>query len=260
MEKILKELGLTENEARVYIAFLKKGETMAATVAKQMNMDKSSAYRAVDSLIKKDLLIANFKKRGTTYKAINPEALAAKLQGKQRELEHQQEELKEYVKALKKQISNERETYILVETGLAAVQQSMLRTLESAKKGDKVIREKYRLDFPYFYRREHRDFVNDFAKKRIASGVSIRQIVNFAGQDFFSPIMKNAPGLLKEIKIMPKEMENDFDGIRIGGNNVTIVSFDKEKDYIVVTINDRYVAQSMRSMFDFIWKHCESYK
>ncbi|MFA6005950.1 MAG: helix-turn-helix domain-containing protein [Patescibacteria group bacterium] len=259
MEKVLKELGLTENEARVYLAFLKKGETMAATISRQLRMDKSSTYRAVETLIKKDLLISNFKKRGTTYTATNPEALNAILEGKQRQLSLQQEQLKEYIKNLKKQATEGRDTYILVETGLAAVQQSMLRTLESAKKGDKLIKEKYRLDFPYFERQDHRDFVNKFAQQRIKAGVAIQQIVDFAGKDHFAPIMKTDKSLLKEIRLMPEDMKKDFDGLRIAGDLVTIISFDKEKDYIVVTINDKFVAQSMKMMFDFIWNRAESY-
>lgn len=259
MEKVLRELGLTANEARVYLAFLKKGEVMAAEISRQLRMDKSSTYRAVESLIKRDLLVANFKKRGTTYTATNPEALQEILESKQRQLSLQQDKLKEYINNLKQQIHEGRDTYILMETGLAAVQQSMLRTLEAAKKGDKVIKEKYRMDFPYFDRIDHRDFVNNFAQKRIKAGVSIQQIVNFAGKEHFAPIMKTDKSLLKEIRRMPEEMEQDFDGIRIGGDNVTILSFDKEKDYIVVTINDKFVAQSMRSMFDFVWSRCGTY-
>lgn len=258
MENLLQQLGLTENETKVYLSFLKVGEKTAAELSRILKMDKSSTYRAVETLITKSLLIPNPRARGTTYSAANPDVLKELIKIKQIELNSQLTSINELINSLK-QSSQDRGTYILVEKGLSAVQRSMNRTLESAIKGDKIIKEKYRLDFPYFFRKEHRLFVNDFAQRRIKAGVTIRQIVNFAKQDYFTPIMKNDKKLLKEIRLMPKEMEKDFDGIRIGGDNITIISFDKNKDYIVVTINDSFVAQTMNAMFDFIWDHSQVY-
>lgn len=258
MENLLQQLGLTENETKVYLAFLKHGEKVAADIARLLKMDKSSAYRAVETLTSKSLLIPNPKTRGTTYTAASPEVLKELIKAKQIELNSQLSSINQLIDTIKN-TQKDRGTYILVEKGLAAVQRSMNRTLEAAIKGDKIIKEKYRLDFPYFFDKSHRAFVDDFAKRRIKAGVSIQQIVNFAGRGFFSPIMKTDKKLLKEIHLMPKEMEDDFDGVRIGGDNVTIISFDKNKDYIVVTINDPFVAKTMRSMFDFIWKHSQVY-
>ncbi len=258
MEKLLQKLGLTENQAKVYLGFLKSGEKMAADIAKKLRMDKSSVYRAVDELTKQGLLIVNPKKRGTTYKAASPEVLKEMLNIKKIELESQANSIKQLIDQLKKATQDERNTFILVEKGLGAVQQSMNRTLDAALKADKVIREKYRLDYPYFLDKEHVAFVNAFAQKRIQKGVSIRQLINFADKTVFAPIMKISQKLLKEIRLVPKELD-DYHALRIGGDNVTIISFDKNKDYIVITINDPFVASLMKSMFDFIWNKSEVY-
>ena len=51
---------------------------------------------------------------------------------------------------------------------------------------------------------------------------------------------------------MPKEMQITSD-FRLAGDMTYIISFDKNNDFIVVTLFDKYLTELMRSMFDFIW-------
>lgn len=258
MEKLLGQLGLSKNQAEVYLAFLKSGEKVAAEISRDLKMDKSSCYRAVNELVQKNLLIPKLKKRGTTYKAANPEVLQELLNNKKTELESMSISIKHLIENLKFQSSSSRTTFIKVEKGIEAVKSSMERNLEEAYKSDKIIREKYRLDYPYFKDKGHIKFVNDFAQRRIKMGVSIRQIVNFAGQKVFAPIMKTSPKLLKEIRLMPKDLK-DFNSMRVSGKVTCITSFDDKKDYIVITISDKYVAELTKNLFDFAWNRSEVY-
>jgi hypothetical protein len=121
-----------------------------------------------------------------------------------------------------------------------------------------MIKEFYRLSFPYFQDKDHTKWVNEFAKRRIKAGVSIRQIVDFAGLDVFAPIMKSDKKLLKEIHLMPKEMKGMY-GLRISGDVIHIISFDKDQNYIDITIRDTYVALLINSLFDFLWERSEKY-
>ena len=82
--------------------------------------------------------------------------------------------------------------------------------------------------------------------------------MDFEGNDDFAPIMKTDKKLMKEIRLMPKEMKG-LHGLRISGDIVTIISFDERKDYIVITIKDKFVAQLINTMFDFIWERSEKY-
>lgn len=252
MNEILKEIGLSNNESKIYLAYLKKGVGTAAKIAQELALDKSSSYRAVENLEKLGLLISNPKKRGTTYEPANVEVLKEILNKKKTELKLQETKLEDFINKIKKQNSLTRNTYIKVEKGLLAVQQSMDASLDAAFNADKLIRERYSLDYPYFYDKVHIRWVNDFAKRRITKRVNIKQIVNFAGNNNFAPIMKTAKALLKEIRLMPEGM-NDDHSLRISGDLVVIISFDEKKDYVVITIKDKYVAELMSTIFDFIW-------
>lgn len=258
MNTLLQSLGLTQNESAVYLMFLKHKQKTAAEVARLLHMDKSSCYRAVESLVTQGLLIPIPKKRGTTHSAVSPEVLKEIYHQKLSTLKHQESELDRFVSQLLKQDESRRSTFIKVETGIEAIRNGMDQNLEAAKNSTKMIKEFYRLSFPYFQDKDHIKWVNEFLKRRLAAGVSIRQIVDFAEVDTFAPIMKTDKKLLKEIHLMPKEMKGLY-GVRISGDITNIISFDKDQNYIDITIKDTYVTLLMNSLFDFMWERSEKY-
>ena len=258
MNTLLATIGLTKNEADVYLTFLKHKQKTAAEIARILHMDKSSCYRAVEDLVRKGLLLTVPKKRGTTHTAVSPEVLKELYHQKIFALKTQESELDRLVKQLLTQDENRRNTFIKVETGIEAIRDGMDQNLEAAIHSDKMIKEFYRLSFPYFQDAEHAKWVNEFLKRRVAAGVSIRQIVDFADVSTFDPIMKTDKKLLKEIHLMPPEMKGLY-GVRVSGDITNIISFDKDKNYIDITIKDTYVTLLMNSLFDFMWEHSEEY-
>lgn len=258
MNTTLTALGLTQNESAIYLAFLKQGAKTAAEIARSLHMDKSSAYRAVDELVTKGLLITNPKKRGATHTAVSPEVLRELYHQKVLEIQNQKSSLDQLVDNLIKQSDSARSTFIQVNTGIEAIRNGMDRNLEEAVRSNKMIKEFYRLSFPYFTDANHVKWVSNFAKRRIASGVSIRQIVDFAGKNVLAPLMKTDKKLLKEIHLMPPEMKGMY-GVRISGDVTDIISFDAVEKYIVITIKDTYVTLLMNSLFDFMWERSEKY-
>lgn len=258
MNALFQTLGLTQNESDVYLTFLKYKQKTAAEIARILHMDKSSCYRAVDALVARGLLLTIPRKRGTTHTAVSPNVLKELYNQRINELKSQETELDRFVTQLLKQDESRRSTFIKVETGIEAIRNGMEQNLEAAENSNKMIKEFYRLSFPYFQDKEHAKWVNDFAKRRITSGVSIRQIVDFADLKIFEPIMKTDKKLLKEIHLMPKEMKGLY-GVRISGDITHIISFDKQQNYIDITIKDTYVTLLMNSLFDFMWEHSAPY-
>jgi len=258
MNMLLRTIGLTQNESAVYLMFLKHKQKTAAEISRLLHMDKSSCYRAVESLVTQGLLITTPKKRGTTQSAVSPEILKELYHQKLSTLKQKESELDRFVSQLLKQDESKRSTFIKVETGIEAIRNGMDQNLDAAIYSSKVIKEFYRLSFPYFQDKDHIKWVNAFAKRRIAAGVSIRQIVDFAGVDTFAPIMKSDKKLLKEIHLMPKEMKGLY-GVRISGDITHIISFDKQQNYIDITIKDTYVTLLMNSLFDFMWERSKKY-
>jgi hypothetical protein len=69
-------------------------------------------------------------------------------------------------------------------------------------------------------------------------------------------IRENPNLYFKEIRAIPEEL-CDNNSFRIWDDCINIVSFDEDNNYIIITIKDKYVAQMMKNMFDFIWFNCK---
>mgnify|MGYP001587379715 FL=1 len=78
----LVELGLTENEARVYVALVELGESPASAVARKARVNRSVAYSTLESLLGKGLCSFVIKGGVKVFVPSPPERLLSWLQEK----------------------------------------------------------------------------------------------------------------------------------------------------------------------------------
>lgn len=78
----LQNAGLSENEAKTYVAALELGETTVDRIAKKSGVKRTTVYLAVETLGEKGLM-SHYKSKGKTiYYAENPKKLRNKLEEK----------------------------------------------------------------------------------------------------------------------------------------------------------------------------------
>ncbi len=251
---LLTSLGLTQNEMTLYRAYLQHGEKSAAGVARLIQMDKSSAYRAVENLEKKRLLIKNLKKRGTTYRAVDPGVLNEVYSSVKSSIESKKSEIDQLINDLKKERRQlGRSTYITIEEGIASWQYRMNESLQSK---NKLIREKFSDKFLFFNNQQHNRFIVGYAKERVKNNIHILQLEDndwHASSSHFGDLMINQKKHKKEIRLLPKDIQFGENSFRIWDDTVNIVSEDERQEFIVITIKDKYAIRLMESMYDFIW-------
>lgn len=251
MEKLLQQLGLTENETKVYLAFLKHGEKVAAEISRILKMDKSSTYRAVETLISKSLLIPNPRTRGTTYVAANPEILKELITNKKNELETQSQLLNTLVNQLKSKAGNEIKTFIKVEKGIEAIKQAFTDSLECK---EKIIREKWSSNHSDLKEKKYVDFIYKIAQKRIEKGILMRELSFTHEHTMYPTIEKTSKLILKEIRLMPDDIDKDI-SFRIYDNTMYLISFNEIDELIIITIKDCFFVKLMKNLYDFIWSN-----
>lgn len=107
MQENLKKLGLSENEARVYLAVLGLGPSMASAISKQAQVKRPTTYLALEHLINLGLVSEIEDSKEKMFKAEDPDKLS-KLTRKMRrqviEAEIQLETLLPGLKAIQKKI------------------------------------------------------------------------------------------------------------------------------------------------------------
>ncbi|MGB0757500.1 MAG: TrmB family transcriptional regulator [Patescibacteria group bacterium] len=86
INSLLQDLGLTENEARVYVAMLSLGPTTALELSKQSQVKRTTVYLALESLKEKGLVRIEIKGLKRVFVAESPERLELMLDIKKQTL------------------------------------------------------------------------------------------------------------------------------------------------------------------------------
>lgn len=84
---LFEELGLSQNEAKIYNALITYGGSGVSTIALRSKVHRSNAYDALHRLIEKGLVYEVFGQRETTYEAVDPGKLLELFKEKERKLE-----------------------------------------------------------------------------------------------------------------------------------------------------------------------------
>lgn len=73
VETFLRNLGLNENEIKVYLYLLSHGESIASIVAKRLNLKRAAAYATLESLEQKEMITSFIKNDVKHFDAIEPD-------------------------------------------------------------------------------------------------------------------------------------------------------------------------------------------
>lgn len=96
----LEKLGLSEKEAKVYLATMELGEDTVQNIAKKSGVNRPTTYFILEKLMKMGLASTVTKGKKTMFIAENPRELEHILEKQKREIEDRKEELKETMNQL----------------------------------------------------------------------------------------------------------------------------------------------------------------
>ncbi len=81
--EILKEMGLTETEIKVYVSLLEQGESLASKISEKANVERAVTYHILEKLIKKGIVSYVIKENRKYFSAAEPEKLKSLLREKE---------------------------------------------------------------------------------------------------------------------------------------------------------------------------------
>lgn len=243
--KFLKELELSEIEAKLYLTLLQHGPTSVRELAETIEIKRTTAYFYIDQLVEKGLITKLVKNSKKLVAANPPEALEHLVQQKVTSANHVQQTFPDILKSLTTNLPKETNT-------------------EDAEityyKGKNGVRKVYEAAL---------------AAKELRSYVNIAEIVQVFPENFqlFNDAFKNNPNLtMFEIcedspqarnrigssndkhhyKILPKDMKLSAQDILIYDKTVAIIHFKDHVTGVVLRNTDLY--NNFKTLFDFMWK------
>ncbi len=233
--KALTQAGLTQNEAKVYLALLHLRRTPVGKIAEQSKVHRTNVYDAIRGLEKKGLVKSLNTDKSKQYEAANPENLMTLITKKKEKLKSIIPELK-----LGMQLAPKR-SEVRVYEGLEAFKSMLNHFLDLGK--DRLV-----IGAPSVAYKILLDFLDTYHKKRVALKISMKQIYNMEAIER-AKVLNSFQ--YTEAKCFPKEYDAPV-STTICGDEVVISYW--EGLPIFIHIAKKEIADSYRSYFKLLWE------
>ncbi|MEK7520236.1 MAG: helix-turn-helix domain-containing protein [Patescibacteria group bacterium] len=246
--KDLERFGLSEKEARVYLASLELGPATAAQIAQKAGVNRATTYVEIESLMKMGLVSTHEKNKKTLFTAEDPEALKRILQRRQERFQRAHQALNELLPELSNlyHYAGEKPKVRFFEgkEGLLTMQEDFLKTK------DKMIEGLYNVDnyHKVFSRTEREQYYAVRLKKKIHG----RTLYNREAGPF------DSPDKITEDRFVSTDKFNFSSDITIYDSKVAIASL--RGKLMGVIIENEEIANTVRALFRLAWDAAEKYQ
>ncbi len=239
---ILKEIGLTDNEIKVYLAMLEEDESLASAIAEKTKINRSLMYTILNNLMEKGMVSYVIKENRKYFRATDPEKILNVLKEKEDIIKRQEEEIKKIIPDLRKlKVPRKEEVKVEIyrgKEGNKTLLDDILRVGEDylclgySGISSGVI--------PYYHVHWH--------KKRIKMGIK-RKIISKEQMRGHKTIKYG----LTQARYVPDALNIPISTM-IYGNKVWIMLPVGKGDQISILIESVRIANSYRNYFDLLWK------
>lgn len=239
----MKELGLNNSESKVYLKLLEIGSCKAGRLAKETGLNRTTIYKALESLIEKGLVGFVVKENRKYFEPSDPKNLLHGIEKEEEKLKRKKESIKKTIPKLSKLFEiNKEELEANVfkgSKGLKTVFNDILKTL---KKEDEYlvfgVPELAQQFLGYF------EEFNKCLKKNKVKGKII----------FDERATKNINSCKKygyEVRTLNKEFMSPAE-VNVYKDKVAIVLWSKTP--IAFLIKNKEISNSFKTYFELLWK------
>jgi sugar-specific transcriptional regulator TrmB len=228
----LEKIGLSANEARVYLALLELGPSLAGKVTEMSKVNRRTVYDVLESLIDKGLVSYVIEANRKVFEATNPVRFCELL--KERESE---------IRAALPELQAKRE----------AARKRQEAAVFRGKKGIRTIFEdilKYRENLVFGSHGRFKDVMGPFFKQyqRRKKSLNINTKLLLSERLRKSDIVKSTPG---EHRFLKKEYDSPVSTIIYGDKTAIIIWADEPIGFVVA---GKEVASSFQNYFKIMWE------
>lgn len=245
--RTLKEVGLSANEANVYLTLLTLGPNPVSTIAKKADLNRSSCYTVLERLMKKGFIHQSNKQKITYFSAVDPKFMLNQLANKKYDLEDKMENLRRSLGQFEKiKCEYSQKPTVVFFEGEAGILNVMEDTLTSKEhlRAYASLKELTKLLPNYF---------PDYYKRRTQKGIFVKSIYPANRQSYLHKLRDSIEN--RESRLIPPEFDFHLD-ILIYDNKVAITSL---KEKFGLLIKSKSMANAQKKIFDLIWEGTKGY-
>ena len=185
----LTNLGLTQGEAKVYLAMIQIGPSRVGKIVEISGVSQSKVYNVLDRLILKGLASYHLQDNIKHFQSLEPSRLHEYVQRKEDEVRKQKEGITQIINDLSKNVYATKRSTSEIFVGERSLRSAYMILLSDAKKGDIL-----RYFYPYPDVHENASpFYSRFYKYQKSKGLNERGIVHsdFKNSQHFKEIPKD---------------------------------------------------------------------
>jgi len=241
-EKVLKEIGLTDAEIKVFIELSKVESAMASEISEKVGIYRTNIYDILESLIKKGLVSYIIKANRKHFIASKPHKLLDYLKEKEQKIKEHEKQVQELIPLLLKLKKPKREELKAEiyrgKEGLKTLLADMLNNCKGQYccLGYSAVSSQI---IPYYYKH--------WNKKRIKMKVSRKMITK---EQMRNNEYVKSP--LTKVRFLPDEYNIPISTM-IYGNKIWILIL-SDKDHISLLIESEKMVKSFLNYFNTLWK------
>lgn len=236
----LKEFGLSEKEAKVYLAALELGEATAGDIAIKSRLPRTLVYDILERLIEQGLVSYSIKTNKKYFLAVHPNEFLTIIRGKETAISSVMEELEEIYK--KEGTKRPKVDIYQGAEGMKAVMNDILNSGIKEFLGYGSSRSSYDI-IPAF--------MDEWHKRRIKHKVVMKVIYNNTKSAREKVTNLKSSLKLTSYKFMPIELESPTATV-IYADKVVLQVWTKEP--FAVMIKSKEMAENQKRYFEQLWK------
>ncbi len=242
---ILKDFGLSEFEASIYLNLLRNGASTVLEVSKRTGLNRITTHTNAENLLRKGLLSTIKRKTKRYLIAESPEKIESILRSQELELVRKRELFPELLSILKAEISHPNsKTHFEVRTyeGKTAIESLYDEILVSKEVRAFVNAAEI-----------HRIYPNNFHKFGNASAKGDIEIWDIVENNPYGNLQRKLNNYKNyHIKVLPEGVSVGSMDFLIHDNKITIIEGDLEPVAVVISSPALYI--NSKSIFDCMWQ------
>jgi len=248
LTKVFEKFGFKEEHSDVYLTLLEGGVMSAGSLAKRLNIPRTTLYGLLNELARGGLVLQSEKEKIKLWQAVDPENIKNIINDKINSLENTRNNFNTVLEKLK---SSQKTDFISPKLNYFEGAEEMRIMLKNVLLCDNLHTE---LCWPVkdIIKVVGKEFLHEFNKKRVRNNIHIRVIWPM---DKTSDITKDtflAPGkeVKREVRIAPEDVDFSM-GYWAYGNKVIFMSSKKENFGFIV--ESRELRQLIKTQFEILW-------
>lgn len=242
--KLLEELGIKDNDEKVYLACLELGPTTITKIAYKAEVERATVYAILDRLKEKGLVTINVKESDRHIQVESPDKLLILAKHKIRSIQDREHEFRSILPDLLSTVNQRgNQPKVKFYEGRDQYIDIFDHIIDEAK--GKMY---YFGDVDQFVKMVSWEFERNWVKRRIRKKILMKMLVN-KGQ-YFPEYRKRDAQELRETRFYPTEMK--FEASYLLWNNK--IALWNPVVPLAIVIEDEIIVKMFKEMFFGLWK------